>query len=1459
MKKLMKLLILLFVVFFSKNIAKSQSYVSPKYSVDGAIKAIASKGDTIIMGGLFKNVGIYTGGGAIISTNSDKPNLNFPKFIGNIVSSTSDGNGGYYIYGNYRRENEKDNPYNKIEHILPNFTFEKGFSLKVDALFGVRQMIFYNGILYIGGSYIEKIGGQIAGDLTAFDVKTQKVLSWIPTITRTYLGGVSFLKINKNTLYFSGGFTNVGYEKRNSIAAIEINTGKIKNWNPTIGAINAMEFYNNKIIIGGGFSDANFDNHACAFVDTLTGQNLEYILNRNNLYFAAGVRKMSISGDTLFTYSWGTFDTRVTAINLKDKNKFLWTKYFNMIASPSEMLISKGSIYLAGSNFETIYKTNFPNEAKNKERDIKGIVALDTKTGELKNWFPSPNNSISTMTLQGNNIFVGGAFSLLNSIDRISLLMIDTKKDEILPSKIDFPNSDITSLKLIDATLYMGGNFLNSNNQNTNIIAFDIKNNQMINWAVPYIGSILTIDANEKHVFIGGRFAESTGLKRANLLAIDRKTGSFINWSPNPNNGISTLHIKQNTLYVGGNFASISGQNRNNLASFDLNSLSINSWNPNANGAVSALYSSGNTIWVGGSFSRIGTTNVSLFAGLDPITGVISQKPTFLQAFGQINSIFVKGKYAMLGGDFTLNNSSTCGRFVMYDLLAKNTIPPISLCQDFSYTNNGQVFTLSMIKDNLYLGGSFLQVNGKANTSNVGIIQYPKNFFEPKIDDYFPKSGGNGGDVTVNFYGDFVQTGMKVKLFSAGLPDIIVPDSMINVVDDYTLRVVFDLRQKNIGLYNIKITSNNGVEYVIDKGFSIMAFKKPETWVQVVGSDVIRLGRPQTFVIQVGNNGNTDAVGVPLFIYITGNAKAKFMINAYDFNRKKLDSLSYINTDTLFYKPSKSKIYWIVLPRLLAGSTNSLNLEITSLSGDIKVDAVINDVLFNSPMGAEDTQCIEEVAKTFIDILVQGFAHNSAQCGYGLVQSFDKIRNYKGIGYGNLSDRLDVLDLTYSIPSTLVSCASTALFFVPQTKIIKATSALLDGFGMGLGYASSAVGGGKIGLACKNTFDPSVENSKSGKSHSKLLRGIQSFDPNDKIGVGINAKHYITGKESMQYGIRFENFASATAAAQYVKVIDTLDRLKVDLSTFQLNFFSFGNRIINVSPGQKKRTEFIDLRPQKNLILKIQASLNDTTGIFITEFTSLDPRTMQLTEDAILGFLPPNKIASEGEGGIYYTIKSKSNLPNKTEIKNQAFIYFDKNPVIPTPIWSNIIDIRAPDSKIESLPEITYETTFTIKWGGKDTESGIKTYDIYYSVNGKAYKPLILSTNSISYKFTGQLDSTYSFYSIATDSVKNVEVAPNSFDTKTTIRKLLAIDTEIDDKFNIYPNPTKNIIFIEPKKGIKITNILLYDITGKSIEIKTENLRDGKYKLNIDNISNGVYLLHLYTKYGIMIKKIIFE
>ena len=287
---------MLFLGIVSKIDAQTET--PPVYSPTGRINTMLAGGDTSIVGGVFSAVGKYTGGGALVTATSDQPILSFPKINGEIMSSTPDGNGGFYIYGNYYRENESTaNSSVRIEHILADNTFEPNFSIAVITLsVYATKIFFYNGNLYISGQNMSQIGGQTAGILSAINVTTKQLLSWIPTVTGTAVTNV-FAK--GNSLYIIGVFTSVGGVNRQNAASIQIGTGNVRAWNPSInlnGGYSDLAFYGNQIIIAGGFHDPTFTNHACAFVNTVSGSNYRYIFRSGGLLgdgtSAYGFRKL---------------------------------------------------------------------------------------------------------------------------------------------------------------------------------------------------------------------------------------------------------------------------------------------------------------------------------------------------------------------------------------------------------------------------------------------------------------------------------------------------------------------------------------------------------------------------------------------------------------------------------------------------------------------------------------------------------------------------------------------------------------------------------------------------------------------------------------------------------------------------------------------------------------------------------------------------------------------------------------------------------------------------------------------------------------------------------------------------------------------------------------------------------------------------------------------------------------
>ena len=196
---------------------------------------------------------------------------------------------------------------------------------------------------------------------------------------------------------------------------------------------------------------------------------------------------------------------------------------------------------------------------------------------------------------------------------------------------------------------------------------------------------------------------------------------------------------------------------------------------------------------------------------------------------------------------------------------------------------------------------------------------------------------------------------------------------------------------------------------------------------------------------------------------------------------------------------------------------------------------------------------------------------------------------------------------------------------------------------------------------------------------------LNSHDPNDKVGsVGAGDGHFVTGVDPLRYAVQFENLPAATAPAQDVVISDPLDPTTMDLATLSLGPIGFDDRAVVPPPGLSSFTTDVDLRPEQNLLVRIEASLDAATSVLTWRFTSLDPDTGEPPTDPLAGFLPPNLNPPEGQGSVSFTVDPVGSLPTGTEIRNQASIVFDLNEPIVTPEWLNTIDLEDPVSQVVS-------------------------------------------------------------------------------------------------------------------------------------------------------------------------------
>ena len=339
--------------------------------------------------------------------------------------------------------------------------------------------------------------------------------------------------------------------------------------------------------------------------------------------------------------------------------------------------------------------------------------------------------------------------------------------------------------------------------------------------------------------------------------------------------------------------------------------------------------------------------------------------------------------------------------------------------------------------------------------------------------------------------------------------------------------------------------------------------------------------------------------------------------------------------------------------------------------------------------------------------------------------------------------------------------------------------------GKGLGTDLAIRAG--IGAVCywENTNKPDIPGERIWRGKTRV---VGALDPNHKASVaGHGPQNHVAGECLLFYRVDFENLESATAPAQIVTIEDPL-AAQLDWATFELAQVGFGDIFIPVPGGSQDFHTIVDYtytddEITKDIEVEIEAYLED--GVLHVNFFSKDPDT-GLPPPANVGFLPPEDGTGRGQGHVVYFIRPKDNLPSGTEIRNVAEIQFDYSMTIYTnqvdpldpgqgtsPDLEALVTIDAapPTSSVDTLPAVTVTAIFPVSWSGEDdmSGSGIAGYDVYVRQNGGPWVLWLNDTAGQSENFTGENNSTYSFYCIATDNVGHREVKAPQAESTTTI------------------------------------------------------------------------------------------
>lgn len=661
------------------------------------------------------------------------------------------------------------------------------------------------------------------------------------------------------------------------------------------------------------------------------------------------------------------------------------------------------------------------------------------------------------------------------------------------------------------------------------------------------------------------------------------------------------------------------------------------------------------------------------------------------------------------------------------------------------------------------------------------------------IASFTPDNGGDKGWATIEMTGAGFTPQTSVKLTRAGYPDI-EADTVIMGYNGKYLKAPFNLIDQPQGQWNIEIDIPGDTLQIIPDGFSIEIGSYVNPIARVVGAPIVRGGRGIPYIIEIENPGNQNMYGTPIFITITGDLNEDAIIS---FSQQlsttigldsvagfsipadsipvflHLDEEIDLSNDSLIL--ANETIGAFILPEIPGGARIQVPITIVppNVFGGVRYTietetlqplgrhpAVNNNSYVNQTVQSQYAgECIENLQTYMLDIFltsVAGFIPG-VSCGVDITNltlntaSYDQAKN---------SDVSPVANFGLNLLYTVGSCATsfTALKWVKTgSKIIKI-----------LERAESLA----------TTFSPCFLAFSASHVQKTSLRTVTSFDPNLIAGPpGYTVQNYTGGLSSYSYVIMCENVDTAQAPAQEVLILDTLDLSVFDPSTFVLGPIMIRDTLIIPPPGAQEYLTEIDLTPNENIVLRISAKIDTFSGIARWQFLARDPISGNWPSDPFLGVLYPNVNPPEGDASVFFSVKGRDSLPDGQIINNSAHIYFDENLPIKTNNWQNALDFSAPITSFDQLDSIQTDTTFGLTWTGSDLGSMIRGVDIYMNTNGGTFAPYLRFWDSASFNFTGEIDSTYSFYVVGIDSVGNRESKPAIGEVTTKITASLPTPT----------------------------------------------------------------------------------
>ena len=740
-----------------------------------------------------------------------EPNYAFANPNSNVFCSVSDGNGGYFIGGNFTQVG--DSMRKALAHIDASGNVTAWNPDMVGSASSYVRAIARSGdSIFIGGNF-GQIGGQTRYCFAAVSASTGSLYNWAPAFS----GTIYSLVAKNNALYVGGTFTYVesGSNVYNHLVRFDLTSGNPSNWKPEIvGFVNGIEVVDTTVyIIGPIFTVNGEDRLDFASIHeirdafgTIIGDSLSDLVITTNGTSNGSILDLQAIGDSLFVS--GQFDTLnsqartgIALINRHNGQVLPFSLDVNGDIGPMSL---KDSILYFGGGF---------GQVNGIRRE--GLAAYNLNTSSLTNWNPGiVSGGAANIDISGTSAYVSGYFYTIGLKYRGHIAAYNPSTGIPTSWAPEF-NDRVNTIHIKGDKIFVGGKFTEVDGNTRNHLAvFNRATGALLSWAPSVNGSVYDITSNDSTLFIGGGFSQVDGASRGNMAALGLSSQTLLSWNPALNDSVKQIYVNGAYVYAGGNFTASAGTTRNHIARFNAGSLALDSWNPDVDGEVRAIAENGNQVLVGGNFTTVNSTSRNGFASIQNAANTLNSLD--VNPNGAVQAIVSYGTKAYLGGEFY--NIGGQQRWFTAELdLAAGSITPWNISPTGPY---GTTASLCVYDSMLIISGSTdEQASGHifgipdfANFTpapfSVNVFTHPSFYNTCSGSALVQITGAPGYTVTVDNANTYTSNGnITVDSLCAGIHSLVAQDFYSNTITQYFIIAqdsgTFILDTLSTGGYNL--------------------------------------------------------------------------------------------------------------------------------------------------------------------------------------------------------------------------------------------------------------------------------------------------------------------------------------------------------------------------------------------------------------------------------------------------------------------------------------------------------------------------------------------------------------------------------------------------------------------------------------------------------------------------------